>query len=342
MSSRYHSRSSQTAPRRSSARGDLVGEGWIGLGAIALALIAIVALSGSTGPGLGRGSRDASQAILDTVVPAERSLAAVEAAFGALCQEPLLIALELEPDCETGVITLPDSYFTGHSNPRIRPDTREYVAAAMTTYMTRLRQLPAIWESLEAIEIRGHSDARDARGAYSTSLVGSQQRALATLLFLVGPSGIADETDRADLERLAVVSGSSFSRPPADCPEPTRECLPHWRRVEIRPVLSEPLRRGDWARTIEALRVSTGPSRARATAGMSTGEAGGAAASTGAPIPAATAASPLGTPASAIPGALRAGVAAGTARADAGGAAAPASVLDSRPEAERIPLPSTR
>ena len=257
MSNRYHSRKIDSDPRPSSGREDLFGEGWIGLGAIALALITVAALTGSAGPGLGRGRLDASQAILATVEPAERSLAAVESAFGALCQEPVLIGLELEPDCETGVITLPDSYFTGHSNPRIRPEAREYIAAAMTTYLTRLRQLPAIWESLEAIEIRGHSDARSARGLYSANLVGSQQRALATLLFLVGPSGVASEVDRADLERLAVVSGTSFSRPPMACSESTPECQSQWRRVEIRPVLSESLRRGDWARTIEDLRVST-------------------------------------------------------------------------------------
>ena len=78
-----------------------------------------------------------------------------------------------------------------------------------------------------------------------------------TLLFLVGPDGITAESDRADLERLAVVSGTSFSRPPVDCPEASPECRPHWRRVEIRPVLSESLRRGDWARTLEDLRSST-------------------------------------------------------------------------------------
>lgn len=262
MANRYHSRSSESEPRPAATGDDLFGRGWIGLGAVALALIAIAALTGSTGRGLSR--PDASQAILETVEPAERSLAAVEAAFSALCQEPVLIGLELEPDCETGVITLPDAYFTSHSNPRIRPEAREYIAAAMTTYLTRLRQLPAIWESLEAIEIRGHSDARSARGRYPDNLVVSQQRALATLLFLVGPNGVASEVDRADLERLAVVSGSAFSRPPVACAESTPECLPRWRRVEIRPVLSESLRRGDWARTIEDLRVSTAAVRSEA------------------------------------------------------------------------------
>jgi len=126
----------------------------------------------------------------------------------------------------------------------------------MTTYLARLRRLPAIWESLEAIEIRGHTDPRAIRNPYATNMVGSQQRALAVLLFLVGPDGLP-ELDRIDLERLAMVSGASFSRPPASCPERNRECYAAWRRVEIRPVLSESLRRGDWARTIQAIRTAT-------------------------------------------------------------------------------------
>jgi len=262
MATRFYSRTSKLDPRRISGGSDSSGDSWIAMGAIALALVAVAAASRNTVDFSGRGGIDPRQAILETVGPAERSLAAVEAAFASLCQEPVLIGLELEPDCETGVITLPDAYFTSHSNPRIRPEAREYIAAAMTTYLTRLRQLPALFDSLEAIELRGHSDPRSARGTYSINLVGSQQRALATLLFLVGPNGVAAGADRDDLERLAVVSGSSFSRPPADCPEPTAECLSHWRRVEIRPVLSESLRRGDWARTIESLRVSTVSPRA--------------------------------------------------------------------------------
>lgn len=254
MASRYHSRTMPSSGlRRSAGIGDLVGDGWLALGAIALALIAVVALTG--GRGTGHGQEEAARAIQAVVVPAERSLAAIESAFGELCQEPVLIGVGLAPDCETGVITLPDAYFGGPTSPRLRRESREYVAAAVTNYLARLRDLPAIWESLEAIEIRGHAAPNASRAGYSTSLVTSQQRALATLLFLVGPDGIANPDDRADLERLAVVSGSAFARPPTDCPEATPECLPHWRRVEIRPVLSEALRRGDWARTLEDLRI---------------------------------------------------------------------------------------
>lgn len=258
MSIRFHSREDTSSARRASGRSGAGGDPWILLGAIALALVTVAAVSGGAGRSSGPGGFDPRRLVLETVIPAERSLAEIEAAFATLCQEPLLIGLELEPDCATGVITLPDSYFVpGRGTPRIRPEAREYIAAAMTTWLNRLRQLPALFDSLEAIEIRGHGDPRSIRGGYSASLAVSQQRALATLLFLVGPNGVSAETDRIDLERLAVVSGSAYSRPPVDCPEPTPECLVQWRRVEIRPVLSETLRRGDWARTIESLRVST-------------------------------------------------------------------------------------
>ena len=121
----------------------------------------------------------------------------------------------------------------------------------------RLRRSPEIWESLDAIEIRGHTDPHAVRNPYSTNMVGSQQRALGVLLFLVGPSGLS-EPDRIELQRLAVVSGVSFARPPTACPERSRECYPKWRRVEIRPVLSESLRRGDWSRTVQDARNAVG------------------------------------------------------------------------------------
>lgn len=61
----------------------------------------------------------------------------------------------------------------------------------------------------------------------------------------------------AAISSLATVSGSSFSRPPASCPERTRECYPEWRRVEFRPVWSESLRRGDWSRTVQGVHTAT-------------------------------------------------------------------------------------
>jgi flagellar motor protein MotB len=196
--------------------------------------------------------------ILAAIQPGERSLEAVERAFETLCLEPVLLAVGLEPNCETGVITIGDERFEEYGSPDLRAVAQEDLLAAMRIYLDRLRSKPDVWDRLEAIEVRGHSDPRALRDAYATNLVGSQQRPLGVLLFLVGPTGLSGE-DRIDLERLATVSGASFSRPPESCPEEQRDCYSEWRRVEIRPVLSERLRREDWSRTLEAVRRSTAP-----------------------------------------------------------------------------------
>ena len=191
--------------------------------------------------------------MLATLEPAQASLDAVTAAFRSLCGEPVLVALELEPDCEDGVISIGDDLFDGYGSAQLGPIAKEDVAAAVTTYLRRLRRLPALWDNLEAIEIRGHTDPRAVRDPYVTNMVGSYDRALGVLLFLVGPDGLSD-ADRAELQRLAIVSGASFSRPPRSCPEESRDCYEDWRRVEIRPVLSESRRREAMHRSLRSIR----------------------------------------------------------------------------------------
>ncbi|MCA9506207.1 MAG: hypothetical protein H6748_09050 [Spirochaetaceae bacterium] len=240
------------APSAEASPGGGFGDWWAAVAVVALAAVSIVSLAGSTEPAARPDSADTPR-LLEALAPATRALGEIESAFSTLCHEPLLVGLELEPDCETGVITLHDELFSTPGGAELSAEGREYVAAAVTTWLARLRRLPAIWESLEAIEIRGHSDPRAYRNPYTTNMVGSQQRALGVLLFLVGDEGVAEE-DRETLEQLVMVSGASFSRPPETCPEESRECFGEWRRVEIRPVLSESLRRGDWARTVEDVR----------------------------------------------------------------------------------------
>ena len=262
MPSRFSSRAAGNhRSETNTTPGDGIGEWWAAIAVIALVAMALVSLMGSAEPRIAI-SDDAAPRILATLGPAQRSLDAVEAAFGTLCQEPVLLALELDPDCESGVITLSDDLFGGSGKAQLSPVAREDIVAAMTAYLSHLRTLPALWESLEAIEIRGHADPRAVRDPYSTNMVGSQQRALGVLLFLVGPEGLS-EPDRIELQRLATVSGVSFARPPASCPERSRECYPEWRRVEIRPVLSESSRRGDWSRTVRDARNAAlqGPNR---------------------------------------------------------------------------------
>ena len=242
---------------RSNARAEPngLGDWWAAIAVMALATVALVALTGGREPRPLEPEIAPATEILTAIEPAERSLAAVESAFATLCREPVLLALELEPDCETGIITISESFFDGPGSASLRLDVREDVVAALRSYLARIRRLPALWDSLDAIEIRGHSDPRAVRDPYITNLVGSQQRPLGVLLFLVGPDGLS-QLDRDDLQRLAIVSAASFSRPPESCPEQSRECYPEWRRVEIRPILSESLRRDDWSRTLEGVRVT--------------------------------------------------------------------------------------
>ena len=253
MPSRFSNRATGTIRSGSdTTSGNGFGEWWAAIAVIALVAMGLVSLLGSAEPRVAT-SDDSAPRILAALEPAQRSPDAIEAAFGSLCQQPVLLALELEPDCESGVITLSDDLFEGSGKDQLGPVAREDIAAAMTTYLSHLRTLPAIWKSLEAIEIRGHADPRALRDPYSTNMVGSQQRALGVLLFLVGPEGLS-EPDRIEFQRLAIVSGVSFARPPASCPERSRECYPEWRRVEILPVLSESLRRGDLSRTVQEAR----------------------------------------------------------------------------------------
>lgn len=253
MPARFHRRGRSGARPPELADGDSgFGDWWAALAVLALAAVGVASLSGSAEVGSPTPTPplDPGPRILAAINPSIRSLTAVEEAFASLCREPVLMALELEPDCETGVITLEDDHFNGFGSAELSPIAKEDVAAAITTYLARLRQMPALWDSLEAIELRGHSDPRAMRNPYTTNLVNSQQRPIGVLLFLMSPEGLAD-VDQEELKRLAVVSGVSFSRPPDDCPEATRECFEAWRRVEIRPMLSESLRRGDWSRTLQ-------------------------------------------------------------------------------------------
>lgn len=242
MASRFPGRTASAAASPASARGELFGDGWVLLGALAVGLLALAIVASRSGPA--NPAPSARGAIEAGTTAVERSPDAIEKAFAALCAEPVLVGLELERDCATGVVTLPDGYFTPGAHPRIRREAREYLIAAVTTYLARLRESPALWDRLEALELRGHADPASARGQYAANLVVSQRRAEAVVLFLLGSEGIAVEADRRDLERLAVVSGSSFSRPPPACPESTAACLPYWRRVEIRPVLAASRREG--------------------------------------------------------------------------------------------------
>jgi outer membrane protein OmpA-like peptidoglycan-associated protein len=152
--------------------------------------------------------------------------------LAALCTDPRLLALGVRPDCATGTIALTNGVLFEADETGLRESGREILRGALSIVLDTLRDHPAAWRSLSAIEVRGHADPLGSGDPYVANLVVSQQRALAVHLFLTTDEGMA-EPDRADLQRLVLSSGASHSRPPADCTPDTRSCYERWRRVEI-------------------------------------------------------------------------------------------------------------
>lgn len=159
-----------------------------------------------------------------------------------LCSHPKLEAEGMAPDCATGTIVFGDAFFEGAGSSQLREEGMRKLQTALPLLLASLRSSELVWQNLEAIELRGHADPRADKDPYVSNLVSSRQRPLGVALYLVSEWAL-EAKDREDLKRLLIVSAASHSRPPASCPDATRECFPFWRRVEIIPVLREtPLR----------------------------------------------------------------------------------------------------
>ena len=129
------------------------------------------------------------------------------------------------------MISLPLSEFFDDTGA-LREAGKRRLRAAIPILLRELRARPAIWNDLEVIEVRGHADPRARRDPYATNLRASQRPGLAVLLFLTSGDGLPAQ-DRLDLQRLAVASGASHSRPTADCGVRSTECDAKARRVEL-------------------------------------------------------------------------------------------------------------
>lgn len=151
-----------------------------------------------------------------------------------ICENLDLQAEGLAPSCDTGAITLSDRLFEEPTSAQLNEEGMRKTQLAVPLLLEALRRREAVWRNVDSIEIRGHADPRARRDPYVTNLVGSQQRPLGVMIYLSSEWALS-ERDRDDLQRLAVVSSSSFSRPPQTCPERSRECFPYWRRVEVIP-----------------------------------------------------------------------------------------------------------
>jgi hypothetical protein len=151
-----------------------------------------------------------------------------------ICENLDLQAEGLAPSCSTGAITFGDSLFEKPTSPQLSEEGMRKAQLALPLLLETLRRREIVWRNLESIEIRGHSDPRARRDPYITNLVGSQKRPLGVMIYLSSEWALSNR-DREDLQRLALISSSSFSRPPETCPDRSRECYPFWRRIEIIP-----------------------------------------------------------------------------------------------------------
>ncbi len=167
-----------------------------------------------------------------------------------ICENVELQAEGLSPSCETGAITFGDRLFDDPTSAQLNEEGMRKVQLAVSLLLRSLRQRDAVWQNVEAIELRGHADPRARRDPYVTNLVGSHQRPLGVMIYLSSEWALS-KSDRDDMQRLGLISSSSYARPPASCPERNRECYPYWRRVEIIPHIRGQRVRDDMQRLVE-------------------------------------------------------------------------------------------
>ena len=158
------------------------------------------------------------------------------AALASLCQDAILQAEGLAADCLTGAIRFGDELFDAEDTVQLGEEGIRKLHLAIVRLLASLRAHPVVWQNLESIELRGHADPRARRDPYVTNMRISQQRPMSIMLYLISDWGLSEQ-DRSDLQHLLVLSAASYSRPPKSCPDRSRECYPHWRRVEIIPRL---------------------------------------------------------------------------------------------------------
>ena len=215
-------------------RGVLGGDYWAIAAYLAVPALALLLLATALPPDAPPAFPESRIAELRELVH-ERTLALQEwpRLLAELCRDPRLLEVGLGPSCAEGTITLPDEEFFEIDRRTLRPAARERLRVAVPVLLDALRRNDRIWRQLDAIEIRGHADPQALRDPYATNLRTSQQRALAVLLFLTTGEQLREQ-DRRDLQRLAISSGASHSRPPPSCRVPSRECDQLAKRVEIR------------------------------------------------------------------------------------------------------------
>jgi len=230
-------RRSQSAYGRESgpASDVFVAVAYVGAG-IAAILVLVAALSGGGEAASTAAETPQDPAPLIRAELEDRSALALawKQTLRDVCENLDLQAEGLAPSCRTGAITLDDRLFDEPTSAQLSEEGMRKVQLAMPILLETLRRNDDVWRNIESIELRGHADPRARRDPYITNLVGSHQRPLGVMIYLSSEWALSAR-DREDMQRLAVISASSFSRPPKTCPEQNRSCYPFWRRVEVIP-----------------------------------------------------------------------------------------------------------
>jgi len=235
---------------RSSGSWDLLSPiAYLGAG---LAAIFVLIAAAPNAPPRPEEKSDRDEALRDLIAEQTELPRHWREAMQMLCDDPVLQAEGIAPDCLSGTITLGDSFFDQSDRVELNEEGIRRLHLAIDATLRALRSRPLVWQSLESIELRGHADPRARRNPYLTNMRVSQRRPMAIMLYLISDWALS-ERDRSDLERLLVLSAASYSRPPRSCPERSNECYRYWRRVEITPRLSDASLAADQARFTDEL-----------------------------------------------------------------------------------------
>lgn len=162
-------------------------------------------------------------------------LNAWKSAIKSLCENPRLREMDVDVDCQTGAIQLPDKVFFGFNEEQLTEEGRQRLREAMPIVLAQLRESPRLWNRVSVLEVRGHADPTVRHGpAYETNLRKSQARAHEVLYFLSADSAVPLE-DRQWFEEKGVASGVAHKRPPSVCSMTSDEvqCHDAMRRVEL-------------------------------------------------------------------------------------------------------------
>jgi len=144
-----------------------------------------------------------------------------------ICNDPDLTRMEnVKIDCNTGALIISDENLRfGFARTKLGREAEQALREAVPKYLDVIHRYPKFLNLIEVIEISGHTDRKDARGANPYF---ARERAGKVLDFLLNEPSM--ERYKEILKNKAITSGYSDTRYPPECIG--EECRAA-RRVEI-------------------------------------------------------------------------------------------------------------